>query len=437
MIRLILTVAALAIGVTAAVWIAGHPGSVSIAWEHWQIDTSVAAMLVAALIALVILRLIWRLIRWSLRSPLAMRKQLRDRRRIEGQRALTLGLVAVAAGEPTAALKHAKAARQALDKNPLTLLLSAQAAELAGDEDEAITHYRAMLNQDETALLARRGLYLTALKSGDTTQALAHAEGAAALHPHAAWVTEALIDLYERRQDWPALGRVLENARPNAGIDGVKLAEKRALVALSQHHLAERDGRLGEALAAADRALADAPSFLPALLAKARALVALGELNKAAKLIERNWAGSAHRDLAEIYSHALRDLAPLARVKRFEKLSRLAPGVAASHLALAESARAAELWGEARRHFSQAAELDPHERATAFLGLAELEEAEHHNMVGAHQWREKAAEAPRTSNWSCGVCSSISATWVPVCEQCGSVGQIAWTAPTLIPAPVN
>jgi HemY protein len=437
MTRLILTVLALALGVTAATWIAAHPGSVSIEWEHWQVDTSVAALLAVLVLALIAGRLAWRLIRWALAGPLKMHRHLRERRKIEGQRALTLGLVAVAAGESAAALKHAKIARQALDNTPLTALLSAQAADLAGDDEAAIRHYEAMLDQDETALLARRGLYLAAVKSGDRDRALVHAEGAASLHPGAAWVTEALIDLYERRQDWQALDRLLGRARPGGEIDGRVLAEKRALVALSQHHLAERSGDLHAALAASDRALDDAPEFLPAILAKARALVALGELPKAAKLIERNWAQAAHRDLAQIYAQTLRDLAPLAQVKRFEKLAKLAPDAAISHLALAESARAATLWGEARRHFSQAAELDPHERAAAYLGLAELEEAEHHDPARAHMWREKAAQSPAASSWSCGVCGSVSPHWNPVCDQCGSVGQIAWSAPKLLPAPAD
>ena len=437
MIRLILTVAALALCVTLATWIAAHPGSVSISWEQWQIDTSVAALLAVLVIVLIAGRLIWRLIRWALAGPLKMHRHLRERRRIEGQRALTLGLVAVAAGESTAALKHAKAARQALDNTPLTALLSAQAADLAGDDEAAIRHYETMLDQDETALLGRRGLYLAALKSGDRDRALVHAEGAATLNPSAAWVTEALIDLYERKHDWQALDRVLGRARPGDEIDSRVLAEKRALVALSQHHLAERSGDLHEALAASERALADAPDFLPAILAKARALVALGELTKAAKLVERSWAQAAHRDLAAIYAQSLRDLEPLAQVKRFEKLAKLAPDAAASHLALAESARAAALWGEARRHFSQAAELDPLQRSSAYLGLAELEESEHHDPARAHLWREKAAHAPSPAAWCCGVCGSASAHWNPVCDQCGSVGQIAWSAPKLLPAPVQ
>ncbi len=53
------------------------------------------------------------------------------------------------------------------------------------------------------------------------------------------------------------------------------------------------------------------------------------------------------------------DEAPLARVARFERLAAQNPTARESHLALAEAAFQAQLWGEARRHLERAISADP------------------------------------------------------------------------------
>ena len=70
-------------------------------------------------------------------SRAAFLRRRRERRRRAGYRALTQGMVAVAAGDPQEARRFARSADALLADPPLTLLLSAQAAQLDGDETAA------------------------------------------------------------------------------------------------------------------------------------------------------------------------------------------------------------------------------------------------------------------------------------------------------------
>ena len=52
-------------------------------------------------------------------------------------------MVAVGAGDPIAARRHANEAERLLGREPLTLLLKAQAAQVSGDREAAEAAFRA------------------------------------------------------------------------------------------------------------------------------------------------------------------------------------------------------------------------------------------------------------------------------------------------------
>ena len=102
-----------------------------------------------------------------------------------------------------------------LDEPPLTLLLSAQAAQLEGDDHAARGYFEAMLDQPATAFLGLRGLLVQAERTGDTARALELAERAFALRPETPWVLTALLELQTRAGRWSdALGTVKQGHSP-------------------------------------------------------------------------------------------------------------------------------------------------------------------------------------------------------------------------------
>ncbi len=160
----LIVIAALA---AAAVFLADNPGRVEILWQGWQIDTSVGVLIAAAALAALAVALALWLLSLILGSPGAFFRRRRERRRRAGYQALTRGMVAVAAGEAQEARRYARRAEALLAEPPLTLLLSAQAAQIGGDELAAKRFFTAMLDRRETEFLGLRGLLNQALREGD------------------------------------------------------------------------------------------------------------------------------------------------------------------------------------------------------------------------------------------------------------------------------
>src|SRR5689334_8105667 len=159
------------VAMLAAVWLAERPGTVTAEWQGWRLDSSVGVLLVAVVVLVLLCIGGWLLYRWIVGAPFALLEGWGESRKKRGYRALTQGLAAVAAGDAVDAQKNARKAEQLLDEPPLTLLLSAQAAQLAGDRDGATRAFTAMLDDEHMAFLGLRGLITQALREGDQAKA--------------------------------------------------------------------------------------------------------------------------------------------------------------------------------------------------------------------------------------------------------------------------
>jgi len=135
MLRTLIWFAVAAVAMLGAVWLAARPGSVIVEWRGWRLDTSVGVLLVAIVLLILLGVALWLLYRWIVGAPGAFLEGWGESRRRRGYRELTQGLAAVAAGDGGEAQRHARKAEQLLAEPPLTLLLSAQAAQLNGDRE--------------------------------------------------------------------------------------------------------------------------------------------------------------------------------------------------------------------------------------------------------------------------------------------------------------
>jgi HemY protein len=185
----------LALLLVVAIYFADHPGDVTLQWLGYRVDMHLGAALFVVIIVYLALQFTWWLVRSVLRTPQTLSLALSNSRKAKGYRALTRGLTAVAAGDAGEARRQAKMAHDLLGEPPLTLLLAAQAAQLAGDENSAERYFDRLTHTPETALLGLRGLTTGALKRGDETTALSYAEKASAVAPQAAWAAETAHNL--------------------------------------------------------------------------------------------------------------------------------------------------------------------------------------------------------------------------------------------------
>ncbi len=414
----------LAAVVAAAVWVVERPGAVSLQWLGYRIDTTIGVLLAALLLLLVAAGLGYRLWRFAARSPGELARAREDRRRRRGFQALSQGMVAVAAGDAAEARRLAQRTL-ALSREPLALLLAAQAAQLGGDEAAAARYFTAMLRRRETSFLALRGLLGQAMREGDDAKALRLALRAHDEKPNAAWAVKTLLDLRLKTGQWQAAEGTLKDAVKLKAVDAAAGRRMRALI-LAERALAP--GRPEELLALAEEAARLAPDLVPARAAHARLLAAVGRDRAAAKAIEQAWSAAAHPELAAVYAALQPDETPLERAHRFEKLALRNPAARDSQLALGAAALEAGLWGEARRELERALA----EPGALTVGLAQLmarlEEGEGADAA-ARRWLVAASEAAPDPAWLCERCGTPTPHWRALCGNCGAFDGLVWRQP--------
>ncbi len=432
MIRVIvffLIVAALS---AVAVWITDEPGRVVISWGDWLLETSPAALAAAAAIFAALGALIFQLARWLWTGPRAIARARQLRRQRRGYLALTQGLVSAAAGDPRGARRLARRANLMLGEPPLTLLLSAQAAQLEGEDDLAKAYFEAMLEQPETEFLGLRGLLVQANKAGNNQAALALAERAFALRPHTPWVLTTLLELQSHAGHWPDALATLRVALRQKALD-VEAGRRREAGLLLERARAARDAGDGrEARKFAERAIEAAPHFMPAIIFATSQALAFDRRSHAERLISQAWAETPHPTLARYFNELHADDEPLARAKNFEKLAKRNPNHPESHLLLASGALDAKLWGTARGHLQAA--LETRQSAGIYRKLAQLEEAENSDVKAARRWLLEASDARSDPLWVCTDCGVPASHWSLACPVCSALDKIEWRQPAVAPA---
>jgi len=422
MIRLVwlfLVVAAVAI---AAALLAGQPGAVSIRLGQTTIEMHPAVAAGIGIAAVAVLMAFWRLLGMILDWPFAMSRYRRDRRRRTTYLALAKGMVAVAAGDAREARQHQRRARGGEDEPLLGQLLSAQIAQLDGDEDGAARSYADMLGRPETEFLGLRGLFVQALRRNDLEAARRFAGRAYRLRPQTPWVVTALFDLGARAGQWHAAAKLVDHQAKQKLLTADVAKRRKAVLAAAEARDLIAEGKDDAALEKANEALKIAPGMMPAALAGAEALRRRARPKKAAALLERAWSEAPHPDIAAAYPA----VSPLKGARRFERLIALNPSHPESQLLSAAETAAQGRFREAEIMLQPL--LAPHPLARASRLMADIALARG-DRVAAGLWTERALQAPPMGRWTCGTCHGEAAGWSPVCPKCGAFDTLAWRDP--------
>jgi HemY protein len=418
----------IAVVVVAGVFLADNTGTVTIEEFGWRVDAPVGLLVLAVVLIAYAFAVIYRLTKAFLRSPQTLGRRFQGSRRQRGYKALNQGMVAVAAGDAGEAARWARKADSLLDEPPLTMLLSAQAAQLNGDDKAAKRYFKAMLENDETRFLGLRGLVMQALREGEQTQALDYVRQAQALRPKTPWVATTLFELSERTGDLEAAGRALTHAVKLKALPQGEATAKHIALLLQRALDAVAAGDKNRALKLAREAHKLAPEVIPQALILARLALAAGQDREAKKVVERAWTRNPHPELAALYLSLPPAEGALEQVKRLKHLVAVKPQDPESHLALAEASLAAKLWGEARRHLEAAGGEAPTARICRLW--ARLAEAENGDEAAARRWLERAGTAPADATWVCESCGATAEDWSARCGACDAFNTLTWRPPT-------
>ncbi|MBM3534608.1 MAG: heme biosynthesis protein HemY [Alphaproteobacteria bacterium] len=424
--RTLLYLIQLALIVAVAIWLAEQPGEVRIDWMGWRVETSAAilALLVLALVwVLAVLRGMWL---WLRRAPGQFVEARRERRREEGYEALGRGLAAVAAGDASEARRLARKASNLLDEPPLTRLLSAQAAQLGGDEVEAERQFEAMRADPATEFIGLRGLLAKALRDGDRERALALAERALELKPGLPWLLKQTFSLQAEAGKWRAAMGTLADAAGRGAV--TKEVARRARTAMLTARAEETDDP-GEAKHLLIEAVDLSPCFAPAAVGLAHRHATAGAQRKAIKALERAWSAAPHPDLMRAWIALKVDASALDRLRWLQRLTQTHADNRESRLALAEASLDAQLWGEARRLLQDLAS-QPTPRVVRLM--ARVEREERNDIEAARAWLERQPSAEPDPLWVCSACGAQSTGWAARCGNCSAFDSLDWKPPPRI-----
>ncbi|GJE53876.1 heme biosynthesis protein HemY [Methylobacterium thuringiense] len=430
--RALVFLALLALAAYGAVWVADHPGTVTIVWSGYQIGVSLAVALVVVVVAALVIGLILAVVRGVIGLPSFLSRSTRERRRAKGMSALSRGMIAVGSGDPLAAKRHAGDAERLLGAQPLTLLLKAQAAQISGDRDAAETAFRSMADDPETRVLGLRGLYVEARRREDEPAARAYATEAARLAPSVTWANEAVLEAQCADGDWSAATETVER-RASLGLLDKQSARRQRAVLLTASAQIHEAGEPDTALAQAQKAVSLAPELVPAACIAGRLLARKGDLRKAAKVVQTAWKAEPHPDLSKVYLGLRPGDSTQDRLARAETLARLSTWHPEGRLAVAQAASEAREFAKAREALAPLVADCPTVRTC--MMMARIEQAEHGADTGrAREWLSRAARAPRDPAWIAD--GMTSERWAPVSPVSGRVDAFVWkTPPELLAGP--
>lgn len=358
----------------------------------------------------------------------AFRRYLDRSRERKGYHALSEGIMALASGEPKAALAQATKAERYLDSPELTTILVAQAAEAAGDRYRASEAYKRLLSHPQSRFIGVRGLMNQKIADGDTETALKLAEKAFALKPRNAEVQDALLALQSQKGDWKGARNVL-GAKARQGLLPRDVHRRRdAVMALQEARaLIDKEASIEtrEAAIAANKA---SPDLIPAAAMAARAYIADGHPKYATRVLIKAWEVQPHPDLATAFAEIEPSETPQERLRRFATLLRLRPDHPETRMLAAELNIAAEDFPAARRAIGDLVDTDPTARALTIMAAIERGEGKDDAVVRG--WLTRALTASRGPQWVCDKCHQVAQDWTPVCPHCNGFDTLSWREPS-------
>ena len=422
MIRVIIYLIILAALAFGAVWMADRPGEVAITWQGRRIDTSVMVLLAAVAALIVACVIAWSILRAIMRAPETIARYRRYRRGVRGYRAVSQGLIAVGSGNARTAKKFTAEAVRIAPREPLTLLLSAQSAQLNGDRDGAVATFQRMAERDDTRVLGLHGLFVEAQRRQDHAAALGFAEEASRDASMPVWAAQAVLEFRCAAGDWSgALERLDQNL--NGRLIDRRTYRRQRAVLLTAQALSLADGDRFRATALAREAAKLAPDLVPAAALAGKLLGDAGERRKGARIIERAWRVNPHPDLAAAYAKLRPGDSARQRLSRVEALAAKGPSDPESALAVARAALDAQEFAVARN--ALAPYTGAPRKGVAAL-MAELEMAQG-DEGRAREWMARALNARRDPAWTAD--AFVSDHWLPISPVSGRLDAFEWKDP--------
>ncbi|MEM7214623.1 MAG: heme biosynthesis HemY N-terminal domain-containing protein [Pseudomonadota bacterium] len=414
-------------------WVADNPGTIFIQWE-WlaakfgrsgeEIGIPLTLALVVLLALVVTIMFVLGMLKSIFGMPSFLARFFDNRRRDRGYKALSQGLIAASSGDVDTARTLAKESGKLLKDEPLVALLGTQTALLEGKRDEARANFQTMLEDENTRMVALRGLFLEAERQGETEAARHYAEEAVKDAPALPWAGKAKLRYQATDDDWDAAIQTLEANRA-AGLVEKDAAKRQRAVLLTAKAFSQEQANPDAARKLAKEAHKLAKDLVPAAVSYARSASRLGDVRGATKVLEATWKQSPHPEIADAYSAVRSGDSVQDRLKRARKLAGLKANHPEGAFAVAVAAIDAKDWEVARTALEPILTTRPTERAC--LLMADIEEGQHGDHGRMRDWLSRAVRAPADEAWTAD--GHVSEEWLPMSPVTGEIDAFEWRVP--------
>lgn len=397
-------------------------------WGGWRIETSLIFLLSTGLTALLVALVVqwgWHALRYRAPFSHANRTLRRQRRGLD---ALNRAVLALAQGDNAAAERLAGDASRLLPPQPMTRLISAQAAQARGDQAAARGQFEALLEHPEGRILGLRGLIASALSEGRMSEALRLVGEAREIDARAPWAAETHFALLTRLRDWqPAEAALLALERSRAiPAEQIKTYRRTLIFLQARERAMAGDEAAASKLLA--RSLRIDPGFAPAADMGARIQAKAGRKAAAIRRLAKAWSHQPNPLLVDTFRALAPDESPGELLRRLEKLmggnpahkeSRLLRAqveVEAGHIEAAEELLEALITegGDGRAYNGMIALERLRGAADASMRIRVLE--------------EEALDAGAAPAWTCTSCGRREPVWREACGTCHAFASFVWDA---------
>lgn len=405
-------------------WVADRPGIVTLDWmgTSYEVSLMVALSVLVALIAAILF--VWGILRGLIRTPSLISRFFQTRRRDRGYQALSRGLIAASSGDVDTARSLARESGKLLKNEPLVNLLSAQTSLLEGNRDQARSSFQEMLGQENTKLVALRGLFLEAERQGQTEAARHYAIEAANEAPSLPWAGTAKLRYQAFDGDWDEALKTLEANRAAGLIEKDKAKRQRAVLLTAKAYV-EEPADPDAAIRLSRDAHKLSKNLVPAAVIHARAAGRQGDIRSASKILETVWKIEPHPELAEAYVNVRTGDSAHDKLKRASRLAKLRANHPEGSLAVCQAAIDALEWETARKAIEPV--LTSHLSERACMLMADIEEGQHGDKGRMRDWLARAVRAPANPAWTAD--NQVSEAWLPVSPVTGEIDAFEWKVP--------
>lgn len=373
-------------------------------------------------------------------TPIA--KYFETYRTERGLNLLTDSLSSLASGESKLALQKAKRAERLLRRPDLTSIITAQAADIAGDTKEMDAALKALLLEERSYPLGVRGFLRRKLRQGDMDAALIFAQKEAELRPRHQETNALLLRLQIKANQWEqARQTILRLYKYRHLTRAVCKRYEGFILTANTREIYENKG-IEAAQSVALEAIKLVPDFALAARYAAQAHQFNGKDTRAKKILEHAWKIAPHPEISTLYAEFAPDDTPHARLIHFAPLLKATQkNTETVHLLEAKLAIDAGNLADARQILEPL--CDDKTRATRPIlrMMAKLEQRAGAGEYEIRQWLEKAFQSPLGEEWICRNCHVVQTRWVPMCVSCDALDCLEWTyahqASYAVMAPTN